>query len=61
MGDVLLNGRKPLDWELAAMERGRARLLERDAEQLAGVLTGEPVPHPERPRPVMDLILELGR
>lgn len=33
MGDVLLNGRRPLDWELPAIERGYARERERDLEQ----------------------------
>lgn len=61
MAEVLLNGRVPLAWELAAMERGAACLLERDTAQLAGVLAADPAPRPEHPRPVTDLILELGR
>jgi hypothetical protein len=52
MGDVLLNGRKAADWELAAVER------ERDLELLAGVLAGE-APRPGLPRPVTDLLLDL--
>ena len=58
MGDVLLNGRVPLDWELPAMERGYARERERDLEQLAGVLTGEPQEHALRP--VTDIVWELS-
>ena len=60
MGDVLLNGRPALDFELAAIEAGRRCELERDLRQLAGVLTEVPVPRHEG-RPVTDLILELGR
>ena len=59
MGEVLLNGRRPLDRELPALERGRRCERERDAEQLAGLLPAEP--EPDRvPRPVADLILEFS-
>ena len=54
MGKVLLNGREPLDWELAALERARQRDLERDTRVLQGVLTGEPAPVHEG-RPVTDI------
>jgi hypothetical protein len=55
MADVLLNGRKATDWELAAIERGRQHERDRDRELLAGVLTGDPRRRPERPRPVTDI------
>jgi hypothetical protein len=55
MGEVLLNGRKATDRELAAVERGRRCERERDLRQLAGVLTGDPARRPERPRPVTDI------
>ena len=59
MGDRMLNGRKPLDWELPAIERGYAHLLERDMEQLAGLLTGRE--EPERvARPVTDVSWEFS-
>ena len=57
---MLLNGRPAEDFKLAAIEYSRRCELERDLRQLAGVLTGEPVPRHEG-RPVTDLILELGR
>jgi|HubBroStandDraft_6_1064221.scaffolds.fasta_scaffold00062_103 hypothetical protein len=38
MGKVLLNGREPAEWELAAMERARQCELERDMQVLAGLL-----------------------
>lgn len=61
MGEMLLNGRKPLDWELPAIRRGYAHLLERDTEQLAGVLTEARRPEPKHEgRPVTDLFLELS-
>ena len=41
MGEVLLNGRRPLDWELAALEHGRRCERDRDMELLAGLL---PIP-----------------
>jgi hypothetical protein len=59
VGDVLLNGRKATDWELAAVERGRRCERERDLELLAGVLAGE-APRPDRPRPVTDVSWEFG-
>jgi hypothetical protein len=59
MGEMLLNGRKPLDWEQAAMERGYAHVLERDAGVLAGLLPAEPVVR-HGGRPVADLVLEFS-
>jgi hypothetical protein len=56
MGDMLLNGRKATDFELAAIERGRRCERERDLRQLAGVLTGDAPRRPERPRPVTDIL-----
>ncbi len=38
MGDMLLNGRVATWWELAAIRHGRECDLERDLEQLAGLL-----------------------
>ena len=59
--DVLLNGREPQDWEQAAVKRGYAHLLERDKEQLAGLLTGDWRTEPDRKaRPMTDLILEFS-
>ena len=59
MGDRMLNGRRPLEWELPAVERGWAYLLERDTEQVAGLLTGEG--EPERvSRPVTDIVWEFS-
>lgn len=60
MGDVLLNGREPLDWELAAVERARQHERDQAAEQLAGVLaSGRPqVPGP---RPPADIGVEFAR
>ena len=55
MGEVLLNGRRPLDWELAALEHGRRCERDRDLELLAGLLTGEDQPEPRRPRLVADI------
>lgn len=43
-GQVLVNGRPAVAWELPAIERAAARDLKRDEGQLAGVLTAEPVP-----------------
>jgi hypothetical protein len=43
-GEVYLNGRRPADWELPALERARQHERERDMRVLAGVLTAEPVP-----------------
>jgi hypothetical protein len=61
MGDVMLNGRKPAEWELPVIKRGYADLLERDTGQLAGLLTEESRPEPGRPpRPVTDLLLEFS-
>jgi hypothetical protein len=59
MGKVLLNGREPVEWELAAMERARQCELERDMQVLAGLLTGEP-PKPAAPRPVTDIVWEFS-
>ena len=57
MAEELLNGREPLDWERAAVERGRDREREECEASLAGLLTGEPV---ERvPRPVTDIAWQL--
>ena len=76
MGDVLLNGRKALDFELAAIGPGRRCDLERDLRQLDGLLpcsrcgnhghqakdcTRAAKPPERVVRPVTDLILELGR
>ena len=36
-----MNGREPLPWEMAALERGRRQELERDTARLAGVLASE--------------------
>jgi hypothetical protein len=58
MGEMLLNGRKPLDWERAAMARGYAHVLERDARVLAGLIGGN-VPKHEG-RPATDLVLEFS-
>lgn len=41
MADVLMNGREPVSWEMAALERGRRQELERDTRLLAGVLAEE--------------------
>lgn len=61
MGDVMLNGRRPLEWELPAIEYGRQCERVRDATVVAGLLAGDEVPpKPERPRPVTDLILEFS-
>jgi hypothetical protein len=56
-----VNGRAPLDWELPALERGWAYLLERDKAVLAGLLPppGEDPPRHEG-RPVADLVLEFS-
>ncbi len=59
MGDRMVNGRRPLEWELPALERGYARLLERDMEALAGLLTGEPVSRHEG-RTVSDIAVDFG-
>jgi hypothetical protein len=59
MGEMMLNGRKPLDWERAAMARGYAHVLERDTEVLAGLMPEVPVPRHEG-RPVADLVLEFS-
>ena len=58
MGDRMLNGRRPLDWELPAMERGYAYLLERDCEQVAGLLASVDAEH--APRPVTDIVWEFS-
>ena len=57
MAAELLNGRVPLDYELAAIEHGRRCDRERDLELLAGVLTADPVPVHEG-RPVTDIVWE---
>jgi hypothetical protein len=59
MGEMLLNGRKPLDWERAAMASGHAHQLERDMALLAGLMPEVPVPRHEG-RPVADLVLEFS-
>jgi hypothetical protein len=59
MGKVLLNGREPLDWELAALERARQCELERDTQVLAGLLTGA-APEPGVSRPVTDILWEFS-
>jgi hypothetical protein len=60
MADMLLNGREPVDWELTSLAQGHAHLLERDTQQLAGLLPEEPVHRPEPDgRPVRDAFLEL--
>jgi hypothetical protein len=60
--DVLLNDRLA---ETDPLERARKRALvdrdyARDLELLAGVLTGDGEPRPERPRPVTDVSWEFG-
>ena len=58
MGEVLLNGRRPLDFELAALEHGRRCERERDMELLAGLLPDPDEDQPEpgrRPRLVTDI------
>lgn len=59
MAAVLLNGRVPLDRELAAIEHGRQCERDRDLELLAGVLTGVPEPRYEG-RPVTDIVWEFS-
>jgi hypothetical protein len=56
MGELLLNGREPLEWERAAMERGYAHLLERDMEQIAGLRTSDGPPAERTARPLADVI-----
>ncbi len=57
--DEMLNGRVPLEWELAAVEHARQCERDRDLESLAGVLTEDVAP--ERvPRPVADVMWEFG-
>jgi hypothetical protein len=55
MGDTLLNGRPAEDWELAAIARGRRCDLERDREQLKGLLAEYPREPSPVSRPVPDL------
>ena len=59
MGAELLNGRVPLDYELAAVAHGRRCDRERDLELLAGVLTEDVTPPPEG-RPVTDITREFS-
>jgi hypothetical protein len=59
MGKLLLNGREPVQWELAAMERARQCELERDMQVLAGLLPGPEEPAPvHEGRPVTDIVWE---
>lgn len=61
MREVWLSTRLAVGWELPAVERARQCDRDRDLRVLAGLLTDEPVPHPEAsPRPVMDLLLEFS-
>jgi hypothetical protein len=61
MADVMLNGRVPTEWELPVIEHARRCERERDAEQLAGLLTDGVRREPDRPpRPVTDLLLEFS-
>ena len=59
MTNLLLNGRVPLERELAATEHGRQCELERDLRLLAGVLTQDVTPPPEG-RPVTDITREFS-
>ena len=59
MGTVLLNGREPLEWGLAALERARQCELERDTRVLAGLLTAAPPPVHEG-RPVTYIVWEFS-
>ena len=60
MGDMLLNGRKPQDWEYAAIGRARERERDRTLEMLAGVMTDEDMPRPvPADRTVSDMLLAL--
>jgi hypothetical protein len=55
MGDTLLNGRPAEDFELAAIARGRKCDLDRDKEQLKGLLAEYPREPSPVPRPVTEL------
>lgn len=58
MADVMLNGREPAGWELAALVHARQCERDRDLAQLAGVLTDTGPAH--EGRPVTDLLLEFS-
>jgi len=58
MGDVLLNGRPATDFELAAIEHGRACDLERDLRQLDGLLAE--YPREPGPRHVTDIEVDFA-
>ena len=55
MPDDLLNGRTAEPWELAAIRYGRKCELDRDREQLDGLLAVYPREASPVPRPVTDL------
>jgi hypothetical protein len=59
MGDVLLNGRVALDWELPAVEHGRQCDRERDLAVLGGLLSEYPRQQVPVSRPVTDVFGEL--
>jgi hypothetical protein len=59
MGEMLLNGRTAEPWEAGAIAHGRRCELERDTEQLAGLLAGYPREEVPVPRPVTDVPLAL--
>lgn len=62
-GEVWLGRRLAVDFELPAIERARQREHDQARQLLAGLITDEPVPHPEPygpgRRPISDLLLEL--
>jgi hypothetical protein len=54
--DVLLNGRRPLDWQLPSAWRALVRLRMQGREQLAGLLAEYPRDPAPVPRPVTDVL-----
>jgi hypothetical protein len=60
VGDNLLNGRPAEDWELAAIAHGRRCDLERDLEQLAGLLAEYPREPERQPRHVTDIEVDFA-
>ncbi len=58
---VWLGTRRPVAWELPALERARQCELEPDMRVLAGLLPGPEEPVPVRGvRPVTDIVVEFG-
>jgi hypothetical protein len=59
---VLLNGRRPLDWQLPAVWRGYARLRLQGREQLGGLLSEYPrqAEPGGRPRHVTDIEVDFA-